>query len=93
MKELKIFELTWAKAGEKEWVCAHTNVEALKTYFNITGTYITDLDDEDEIVEIPKDKWHQYALRDSDSDPEITKTFKEIMKTKTVADIIGGTMY
>ena len=52
--ELKVFELRWTSRGEKEWVCDLTNIGALKAYLNITGTDITDLEYEDEIVEVPK---------------------------------------
>lgn len=98
MSELKIFELRWSSQDEKEWVCARTNIEALKIYFNITDTAMIDLDDEDEIIEVPKEKWPEMAIRNSEynpKDPEDcgTKTFEEYMKTATVPDIIAGTMY
>lgn len=98
MNDLKIFELRWTNIGEKEWMAARTNIEALKCYFNITSTDIADLDDLDEVVEVPKEKWSEMTIRNSEydsgdpSDWEI-KTFEEYMKDQTGPDIIAGTMY
>lgn len=98
VNELKIYELCWNAQGEKEWVCARTNIEALKTYLSITDMNIVELDDADEIVEVPKEKWSEYSIRNSEydhEDPEDweTQTFEEYMKTQTRPDIIAGTMY
>lgn len=98
MNDLKIFELRWNNIGEKEWMAARTNIEALKCYFNITSTDMSDLDDADEIVEVPKEKWPEMIVRNSDynsNDPEDwqTKTFEEYMKEQIKPDIIAGTMY
>lgn len=90
MSDLRVFELRWT-GQEKDWVCAHTNIEALKTYLNITGTDISDLEYEDEIVELPKEKWPGMTIRNSDKGD--IKTFEEYMKTATTPDIIAGTMY
>jgi hypothetical protein len=89
-QELKVFELIWARQ-EKEWVCAHTNIEALKTYLNITGTDMSDLEYEDEIVEVPKEKWPGMTIRNSNKGD--IQTFEEYMKAATGPDIIAGTMY
>lgn len=98
MNDLKIFELRWTAQGEKEWMAARTNIEALKCYFNITSTDISDLDDADEIAEVPKEKWPEMTIRNSDynsNDPEDwgIKTFEEYMKEQIHPDIIAGTMY
>jgi hypothetical protein len=98
MNDFKIFELRWTEIGEKEWVAARTNIEALKCYFNTTSTDINDLDDIDEIAEVPKEKWITMTIRNSDynsNDPEDwqIKTFEEYMKDQKTPDIIAGTMY
>jgi len=98
MSGLKIFELRWTVQGEKEWMAARTNIEALKTYFSIMSTDMSDLDDVDEIVEVPIEKWPEMIVRNSDynsNDPDDweTKTFEEYMKDQTGPDIIAGTMY
>lgn len=98
MNGLKIFELRWTKQGEKEWMAARTNIEALKTYFSITSTDMSDLDDVDEIVEVPMEKWSEMTIRNADynsNDPDDwqIKTFEEYMKDQTGPDIIAGTMY
>lgn len=97
MSELKVFELRYG-VGEKEWLCAHTNIEALKTYASITGVSLIDLDEDDEIVEVPKEKWAELHIKNNDydeSDPEdwSHKSFEDYMKTQTIPDIIAGTMY
>src|SRR5574341_879183 len=95
MNDLKIFELRWSKIGEKEWIAARTNIEALKYYFSITSTDMNDLDDEDEVIEVPKEKWGEMTIRNSDynsNDPDdwATKTFEEYMKEQIHPDIIAG---
>lgn len=97
-KELKVFELRWNNSGEKEWMCAYTNIQALKEYCSITSTDLIDMDDVDEVVEIPKDKWSEYNINNSEydeTDPDDwkQKTFEEYMKEATAPDIIAGTMY
>lgn len=86
----KIFEINWESQGEKEWVAADTNIEALKKYCQITGMDIGDFEDEDSITELPKYKWSQYTVKEED-EKEIT--FKQWMKENPRADIIAGTMY
>lgn len=95
---MKVFELRWNKQDEKEWIAAHTNIEAIKTYLSITSTDIEDLDDEDEIVEIPKREWGKMTIHNADYDPSDPddaefKTFKEYMKDCKKPDLIAGTMY
>jgi len=98
MNDLKIFELHWTKQGEKEWVCARTNIEALMCYLNVCSMTFMDLDAEDEIVEVPREKWSEMKIRNSDydkTDPEDCEeqTFEEYMKERVHPDIIAGTMY
>lgn len=97
-KELKVFELRWTKQGEREWVCASTNIEALMHYLNTCGMTLNDLDEEDEIVEVPKEKWSELYIQNMDfdelNDPEDWKqmSFEEYMKDKTLPDIIATTI-
>ena len=97
-KELKIFEIRWTKQGEKEWVCARTNIEALQTYLLNCSMHIIELDAEDEIVEVPREKWSEYKVNNSEydeNDPDdwSEKTFEEVMEDMKGPDIIAGTMY
>jgi hypothetical protein len=96
--ELKVFELKWKTRGDREWMCAYTNIQAIKEYCSITSTDLSDMDDVDEIIEIPKEKWGEYNINNSeydekDPDDWKEKTFEEYMKTQTTPDIIAGTMY
>jgi hypothetical protein len=95
---LKVFELRWNQQGDKEWIAARTNIDAIQTYLSITDMSIHELDNDDEIVEIPKEKWPEYTIRNADYDPTDpedaeTETFDKIMSRLTKPDIIGGTMY
>jgi hypothetical protein len=95
---MKIFELRWNSQDEKEWIAANTNIEALKFYCSETSTDLHELEDEDEIVELPREKWAEMNVRNTDydeTDPDDweEKTFEEFMKDITRPDIIAGTMY
>lgn len=97
-QELKVFEIKLAQQGEREWVCAYTNLNAVQTYLWITGVNIMDFHKEDEVIEVPKEKWPEMTIRNSDHDPgdpesKETETFEEYMKRATGPDIIAGTMY
>ena len=87
---MKIFEIKWTKYDETEWVAADTNIEALKTYCEMTSMDLDDFDDADEIVELPKSKWGKYTVKTED---EGEMTFKQWMKENSKPDIIAGTMY
>ena len=88
---MKIFEINWESQGEKEWVAADTNIEAIKFYCKLTGMDIDDFEDTDSIVEIPKSKWKEYRVKEEDEEND--KTFAQWMKENTGPDIIAGTMY
>lgn len=98
-RELKIFELKWTEQGEGEWVCAHTNIEALMFYLNTCSMSLHDLDKNDEIIEVPKEKWSELYIKNDDfdelNDPEDWKhmSFEEYMKDKKHPDIIATTLF
>lgn len=86
--------------GEKEWVCADTAIEALKTYKSITDCDLSDFENDDDIVEIPKEKWAEMNIVDTEGDYDdktgypIIMTFAEYMeKEAKVSDIIATTNY
>jgi hypothetical protein len=93
--ELKIFELRWTKQEEKYWVCAKTNIQALMCYLNNCSMSLNDLDEADEIVEIPRNEWGNYKIKNMDYDGDDWEymTFEEWMEGRTEPDIIAGTMY
>lgn len=88
---MKIFEFRWTSQDEKEWVSGRTIVEALKTYKSVTGTDIEEMEDDDDIVEIPREKWGEYTVNEVDNDRIIT--FEQWMEENKSSDIIAGTMY
>lgn len=89
---MKIFEINWESQGEKEWVSAETNIQALKVYCRITDMDLNDFEDSDSITEVPEEKWSEYTIR-SEMDENNTTTFSEWMKNNRSPDIIAGTMY
>jgi len=90
--KLKIYEFRYPNQDNKEWVAAHTNIEAIKVLCFINEVDLIDFDDEDELVELPESEWDTHAVIDPDSE-EPTITFTEWMKSNTKPDIIAGTMY
>ncbi len=95
---MKIFELRWTAQDEKEWIAADTNIEALKFYLSESSMDIDELDDIDEIVEVPKEDWSKISVRngeydEKDPDDWESKTFEEYMKDVHSPELIAGTMY
>lgn len=89
---MRIFEIQHNGQGEREWVSGNTLIEALTNYLSITGMNIEEFDDEDDIIELPKDKWKEFTVSDPENElPEIT--FEQWMKENKKPDIIAGTMY
>jgi hypothetical protein len=96
---MKIFELRWNSQEEKEWIAANTNIEALKVYCSITGMDLKDLDDEDEILEVPEPEWKNLRVRYEDDsedeqleEDEISITFKQWMERHHEPDLIASTI-
>lgn len=95
---MKIFELRWTDIGEKEWIAAHTNIQAIKEYCSITSTDLFELDDVDEVIELPESDWDILIVRNldydsSDSDDWEEKTFRQFIEGLTSPTLIAGTMY
>lgn len=88
-KKLKVFEIK--SNGERIWICAYTNIAALKFWLNQTDETIHDYSDADEIIEVPEHKWPDYKIYKSDDETETT--FDEYMKKQTTTDIICGTPF
>lgn len=88
---LKIFEITHEN-GEKEWCTGETNIDALAYYLTATECDLWEMRGA-KIVEIPKEKWEEYKLKDSDE--EIEYSFQEWMDKygSGSPEIICGTMY
>lgn len=97
-KELKIYELKWVSQGEREWVCAYSNIHAIKLYCGETSTSLEDMHELDEVNELPRQKWSEYFIKNTEydrTDPEDweQKSFSEYMKNQTHPDIIATTIY
>ena len=89
--KLKIFEIIHAD-GEKEWCTGVTNIEALANYVTQTECSLHEMDGA-EIIELPKEKWSEYVVKEEDE--VIGLTFEQWMKENgnSSPDIIAGTMY
>jgi|GEM_PF-4992495 len=84
--------------GEIDWICANTIFQALKFYHLNNDMEISDYDDSDDIELIPKEKWGELNITDTDEldeneDPKIISTFAEFMKTATEPEFIASTVY
>lgn len=87
---LKIFEIIH-NDGEKEWCTGKTNIEALANYVSTTGCDLFEME-EAEIIELQKEKWSEYRVKEEDEEDSIT--FEQWMKENgNSPDIIAGTMY
>ena len=94
----KIFEIQID--GEKAWVCADTAIEALKTYCFITDQNIYDFENDDDIVEVPPEKWGSMMIVDIDGEKDdngrypVLINFAEYMRTEAyTSDIIATTNF
>ena len=86
--------------GEKEWICADTSLEALKFYCGLTDILLTEFEDDDDIIEVPKEKWSKMNIVDTEVEPlsdgsyPIVMSFDEYMRIEaTKVDIIATTNY
>lgn len=94
----KIYEIKLNDA--RFWVCANTAIEAIKTYLSTTDNYVFDLEDEDDIHEIPQESWGNYTLVDTEAEMDeegnypVIMTFADYMEKQAMdADIIATTAY
>lgn len=83
---MKIFEI---RTSEKEWVAAHTNIQALRLLYGLTEVNLGDYGDEDEVVEIPESEWQNHSVVYEDGE----ETFTDIMKRITEPEFLCGTYY
>jgi hypothetical protein len=83
---MKIFEI---RTGEKEWVAAHTNIQALRLVYGMSEVNLGDYSDDDEIVEIPESEWPNHSISFGDR----SETFEEYMKHVTEPEYLAATMY
>ena len=96
MAELKIFELRFNKDGEKAWVAAYTNINAVWAYCSQSDCDLIDFDENDEVVEIPREEWGKLSVTNNDygdGNDWKAKTFEEWMKDVKSPEIIAGTAY
>lgn len=94
----KIYEIRIA--GEKDWVCADTAIEALKFYCGLTDMDIIEFEDEDDdIVELPREMWSKKYIIDIEKPMDdggnypVIETFEEYMRHAEFTEIIATTNY
>lgn len=91
---MKIYELQLTEIGEKAWVAANSITEAIETYVSSTGEDIINCDDKYEIVELPKEKWSEMTVTNTEyveSDPNDWEemTLEQWMAENTSPDLIA----
>ncbi len=88
---MKIFQLKWINQDETEWIAAPSILAAIRAYCSDSGNLICELDDEDEISEIPECEWPKYTIQNEDGPDE---TFAAFMASQpNFVGIICGTPY
>ena len=90
-EKLKVFEIH--TNGEKDMVCAYTNIHALQVHESITEIGVHDYDNIDFIEEVPEVEWDSIEITDPDNDNEVVCTLKEYMENAESVDIICTTAY
>lgn len=96
MKELLVFEIKHSKEDEEVWVAAYTNIHALSLYFSTCNMDMMDMEDEDEITQLPEEKWKEMVVTNTDHNHEEGEwekmTFEQYVK-ENGAGVIAGTAF
>lgn len=85
--------------GERYWICARTEIEALQTMVTDVGIEFSDFDHEDSIEVIPADQWSQLNIVDPETDLEehdeleILETLAQHMAAAKTPGFIASTDY
>ena len=74
--------------GDKTWIGAPTFISAVQTYCDVNSLRIEELDYEDDIIEVPKEKWDEMIIKDPDGEIE-DYSFSEWMKENSQPGIIA----
>jgi hypothetical protein len=92
--KIKIFEIRWTSQNEKEWIAAYSLIGALKEYCSTTGTDLVDMEDDDEIIELPESEWDKHTVR-LEEEGDNTITFREFLEKEldNKPGMVAGTMY
>lgn len=77
---MKIFEYRYSN-GEKAWISANTNVHAFIVLCRATSVDLCDAEDDDEIIELPQEKWTEYFVKDEYG--KVVMDFQEWMNKHT----------
>lgn len=88
MNDLKIFQLSFD--GEHAWIASRTIIEAIQTYCSVTGMDLVEFEGDEEITELPREKWAEYIIKEEDDTAE--QTFEQWMKENHTRDIIASTI-
>ena len=85
--------------GERYWICARTEIEALQTMVTDVGVEFLDFDHEDSIEVIPSDQWSDLKIVDPETDLEehdeyeVLETLAQHMQSAKAPGFIASTDY
>lgn len=85
--------------GERYWICARTEIEALQTMVTDVGIEFSDFDHEDSIEVIPINEWPGLKIVDPETDLEVhdelevLETLAQHMETAKRPGFIASTDY
>jgi len=91
MSNRKIFEIRLTDIGEKAWIAAYTNIQALMIYCATTDMALAEFDAEDLIFELPNSNWAEYTITDDNGLK--TMSFADWMITNHHTELIAQTNY
>jgi hypothetical protein len=67
MSAMQIFVIRLTGTGDKVWMAAHTNIEALQQYCDTSGMRIVDFMPEDSVDDIKYECWEDCFTLDADN--------------------------
>ena len=88
-KNFKAYEIT--VQGEKEWIIAHTAIDALQVYNNITDSDIIDFDCDDDIILLSEEQTDNITIEFEDDDLAFSLT--DLLNDAKKSYYVGGTAF
>lgn len=85
---MRLFQLN--SKSEKYFIAAHTIVEAIQLFCSLQSTTILEMDHEDDIIEVPREKWDEMTIKDPEGEEE-SITFLQYMENLDIPEMIATT--
>ena len=86
-KTMKVFEIKFTKLEKSDFVAAETIIGALQEYCSTTEMDLIEFEKEDEIIEVPENKWKNIIIIDEFKESD-NITVDEFMQTCAIPCVI-----